>query len=148
MAKLEVNGLDGLIGDLEALAKLPDSVAEDILSAEADIVEAEQRKTARDMLSGDPGTYFTGTTAKAIKRTKVKKSSTGKSLTIYPQGKRSDGRRNAEIAFINEFGRPKRNGKKGQPARPFIRVANERAEPKAAQAGAKVYGDFLDRHGL
>lgn len=139
MAKLEVNGLDGLIGDLEDLAKLPDSVAEEILAAEADIVEAEQRKTARDMLKGP---YATGKTAAAIKRTKVKKTSAGRSLTIYPQGKREKGKRAAEVAFINEY------GKRGQPARPFIRTANERAEPKAAEAGEKVYGAFLDRHGL
>ena len=139
MAKFEVNGLDALIGDLGALAQLPDSVAEDILTAEADIVEAEQRIAARDMLKGP---YSTGKTASAIKRTKIKKTKDGKSLTIYPQGKREKGKRSAEVAFIDEY------GKKGQPARPFIRTANERAEPKAAQAGETVYGAFLDRHGL
>lgn len=139
MAKFEVNGLDALIGDLEAIAKLPDSVGEDILNAEADIVEAEQRKTARDMLKGP---YTTGKTESSIKRTKVKKTASGKALTIYPQGTRGKGKRAAEVAFINEY------GKRGQPARPFIRVANERAEPKAAKAGEKVYGDFLNRHGL
>lgn len=139
MAKFEVNGLDALIGDLGALAQLPDSVAEDILSAEADIVEAEQRITARSMLKGP---YATGKTESSIRRTKVKKTKDGKFLTIYPQGKREKGKRSAEVAFVNEY------GKRGQPARPFIRVANERAEPKAAQAGEKVYGDFLDRHGL
>lgn len=141
MAKFEVNGLDALIGDLGALAQLPDSVAEDILTAEADIVEAEQKITAREMLNGP---YSTGKTAAAIKRTKIKKTKDGKSLTIYPQGKREKGKRSAEVAFINEFGAP---GKKQEP-RQFIRTANERAKPKAAQAGEKVYGAFLDRHGL
>ena len=51
-------------------------------------------------------------------------------------------RHTIERAYIDEY------GKRGQPARPFIRTANERAEPKAAQAGEKVYGAFLDRHGL
>ena len=64
MAKFEVNGLDALIGDLGALAQLPDSVAEDILTAEADIVEAEQRIAARDMLKGP---YSTGKTASAVR---------------------------------------------------------------------------------
>ena len=139
MARLEVNGLDALIDDLEALAQLPDSVTEDILEAQADVIQAEQQRTAKEMLVGP---YATGKTAQSIKRTKAKKTSTGKSLSIYPQGTREGGKTAAEVAFLNEY------GKKGQPARPFIRTANERAGDRAAQAGEKVYNDFLDRQGL
>ncbi len=139
MAKLEVNGLDALMGDLAALAQLPDRVAEEILTAEANVIQPEQQRTAQEMLTGP---YATGATAWSIKRTKIKKTATGKSLTIYPQGKREGGKSAAEVAFINEY------GKRGQPARPFIRTANERAGDRAAQAGEKVYNDFLDGRGL
>lgn len=127
------------MGDLEALAQLPDSVTEGILNAQADVIQPEQQRAAQEMLIGP---YATGTTGRTIKRTKVKKTSTGKSLSIYHQGKREGGKTAAEVAFLNEY------GKKGQPARPFIRTANERAGERAAQAGEKVYQDFLDRHGL
>ncbi len=139
MARLEVNGLDALLEDLSAIAQLPDSVAEDILNAEADVIQPEQQRAAQEMLTGD---YATGATARSIKRSKVKKTSSGKSLTIYLRGRRGDGKDAAEVAFINEY------GKKGQPARPFIRTANERAGDRAAKAGEKVYNDFLDGHGL
>lgn len=139
MARLEVDGLGALIGDLEALAELPDSVTEGILNAQADVIQPEQQRAAKEMLTGP---YTTGKTGRSIKRTRVKKTSTGKSLSIYPQGKREGGKTAAEVAFLNEY------GKKGQPARPFIRTANERAGDRAAQAGEKVYHDFLDRHGL
>ena len=137
MGKLTVNGFDALIADLAALASLPDSVTEEILGAEADIVVEAQRSTAQSM-----GVYDTGMTAGSIKKGKVKKSASGKSITVSPQGTNSRGDRNAEVAFINEY------GKRGQTARPFIRKANETAEPKAVEAGEKVYHDFLDRNNI
>lgn len=137
MARLEVNGLDALSDDLAALAALPDSVIEAILNAEADIVEREQRAAAREM-----GVYDSGMTAGSIKKGKVKKTASGKSITVSPQGTNKRGDRNAEVAYINEY------GKKGQPARPFIRTANERAEKEAVEAGEKILGEFLDGKNL
>lgn len=137
MGSFTVNGIDALSDDLAALAALPDSVIEAILDAEADVILPAQRETARSM-----GVYKSGMTAGSIKKGKVKKTATGKTLTVAPQGKNARGDRNAEVAFINEY------GKEGQPARPFIRTANERAEPKAVEAGEKVYHEFLDRNNL
>ena len=143
MGSFKINGLDSLINDLSALAALPDSVAEDMLNAGADIIEAEQHKTAKSM-----GVYDTGVTEGSIKKTKVKKTATVKSIDIFPQGVNSDGNRNAEVAFINEFGKSGKHGKKGQPARPFIRTANEAAEERATEAEEKVYNDFLNGKNL
>lgn len=137
MARFEVNGLDALSDDFAALAALPDFVVEKILVAEAEIVEEEQRKTAKEM-----GVYDTGMTARSIKKGGVKITSSGKAIYVYPQGTNVRGDRNAEVAFINEY------GKKGQPARPFIRTANERAEQKAVEAGEKVYHAYLDSKNL
>lgn len=139
MARFEVNGLDALSDDLAALAALPDSVIDELLEAEADVIVEEQRRTAREMLVGE---YASGTTAASIKKGKVKKTARGRSITVAPQGSNKRGDRNAEVAYINEY------GKKGQPARSFIRTANERAEQKAVEAGEKVYHDFLDQHDL
>ena len=135
MGKLTVNGLDALIDDFADLAKLPDSVVEDILNAEADIIAAEQKKTAREM-----GVYDTGMTAGSIKKGKVKKTGLDHSISIYPQGKNKRGESNAEVAFVNEFGAPGRRIK----ARPFIKTANERKEKEAVEAGEKVYHAYLD----
>lgn len=43
MAKLSVNGLDELIDDLEEIARMPDSVALEMLTAEAEIISKEQK---------------------------------------------------------------------------------------------------------
>lgn len=69
MGSFKINGLDSLINDLSALAALPDSVAEDMLNAGADIIEAEQHKTAKSM-----GVYDTGVTEGSIKKNEGQKN--------------------------------------------------------------------------
>lgn len=63
-------------------------------------------------------------------------------MYVYPQGTNERGNRNAEVAFINEF------GKHGQPARPFIKTANEEAADTAVEAAAKVYDKYLKSKNL
>lgn len=133
MANLSVNGMDALIGDMTALAALPNDVIDGILNAEADIIEAEQRKTAREM-----GVYDTGMTASSIKKGRVERTAGETKIFIYPRGKNQHGDRNAEVAFINEY------GKRGQTARPFIRTSNERAADGMVEAGEKVLNAYLD----
>lgn len=89
------------------------------------------------MLSGE---YSTGETAQSISYDKkLKKTADGRAIYVYPKGTRRHGnkRRAAEVAFVDEF------GKHGQPARPFIQTANEKAADRATDAAARVYDDFL-----
>lgn len=137
MGVLTVSGLGELSADLDAVAALPEAVVDDMLNAAADVIVEAQRKTARQM-----GVHRTGVTEKSIKKAKVKKGKDGKFITVAPQGKNKKGERNAAVAFVNEY------GKRGQPARPFIRTANERAGDTAVAAGEKVLGDFLDKKNL
>lgn len=130
MGTMSVSGLDDLIGDLDELARLPDSVTDQMLNAEADVIEAAQRSEASRMWKGP---YYTGTTAASIKKGKIKRTGLDKSITVAPQGHNKRGTRNAEVAFVNEF------GKRGQPGRPALKTANERKEQEAVAAGEKVY---------
>lgn len=144
MAKLEVNGMDGLLDDLEALAGLPDSVGEDILNAEADVIVPAQREEIGRRWRGP---YSEGISAEAVKKGPVKRKGSGHSIFIYPQGTRKRGGksvRNAEIAFINEYGAPGR----GIAARPAIATANAKAEEAAVEAGAQVFDAYLDSKNL
>ena len=52
MGVVTVVGMDDLISDLDELAKLPDSVTDDILNAEADVIVAAQRSTTAEMWRG------------------------------------------------------------------------------------------------
>lgn len=144
MGRLTVNGLDALSDDFAALARLPDSVVDGILNAEADVIVPAQRAEIEKQWNG-PKNFSTGMSAKSIKKGKVKKDRDGRSIFVYPKGTRKrKGRttRNAEIAFINEY------GKRGQPARPAIDAANKKKEKEAVDAGERVYSQFLDSKNL
>ncbi len=143
MARIEISGLSEFALALDDLQELPAEMLDDILNAQADIVEAAQKKSAIDM-----GVYRTGATANSIKRGKPVKTKDGRALYVAPQGSVTRGKRKkrtvrlAEIAFINEYGTHK------QAPRPFIASANEKAAPEAAKAAEKLYDEFLKRKGL
>lgn len=137
-----MSGLDTLCDDFSELARLPSSVIEDILNAEAEvIVPAQQEEIAKSWT----GPYTTGVSTKSVKKGKPKRTSSGSTIEITFSGSRRRGRtstRNAEIAFINEY------GKKGQPARPAIQTANKRKESDAIEAGEKAYNKYIDSKNL
>ena len=122
---------------MEELQDFPDDLLDEMLQAQADVIEPAQKEKGRAY-----GVHRTGVTLESIARGKPKKAKDGKAIYIYPEGTNADGNRNAEVAFINEF------GKHGQAPRPFIRDANEEHADEAAEAAAEVYGKWLSSRGL
>lgn len=144
MGRLTVNGIDALSDDFAALARLPESVIDGILDAEAEVIAAAQREEIEKQWRGP---HSLGISSKSIKKGKAKKDKDGRSLSVYPQGTRKRGgqtTRNAEIAFINEYGAPGRH----IAARPAIDAANKKKEEEAVAAGERVYNQFLDSRNL
>ncbi len=141
--RLSTDGLSKLIFDLRELEDVPKAVAEDILIAQADVIEDAQKKTAREM-----GVYRSGAVANSIKRGKIVKTKDGHAIYVAPQGTVTRGKRKkqtvrlAEIAFVNEYGTHNQDG------RPFIKTANERAAPEAVKAAEKIYNEYLTKKGL
>ena len=144
MADLSIDGLDQLTMDLEELANLPTALLEEMINAESDVVVSAQRTKAKVMLSGK---YSKGIVSNAISKKKARKAGDGIRQMITVDGIVRDeyhrsGTRVAEIAFINEF------GKTGQPARPFMKIANEESADAAVSAALKVYDDYLKSKNL
>ena len=140
MARFDYSGMEELSMSFKELASMPDGLLSDMLNAEAGVIIPAQKNMAASM-----GVVDSGQMAASIKAGKVKRLSDGASMTVYPQGSRTRGRtttRNAEIAFINEY------GKKGQSPRPFIRTANEQYADQAVDAAFKVYDHYLDSKNL
>lgn len=140
MASFEVHGLGELILSAEEVAQMGDDVADDILNAQADVVVAAQQAKARTY-----GVQDTGLVIDSIAKGEVKKTKDGRAIYIYPRGSRTrNGKktRNAEIAFVNEF------GKKNQKARPFVRDATEQCAPKTEEVGAAVFDAYLKSKNL
>lgn len=137
MATITTDGLAKFAVSLEELQELQIKVIDKMLDAQADIIEPAQKAKGRAY-----GVYRTGVTLASIKRGSKKKTKNGRSIHITLQGRNADGNRNAEVAFINEF------GKKNQLARPFIRDANEANADNAVAASAAIYDQYLKSKGL
>lgn len=144
MAHVTVDGLDMLMDDLAALTALPDSTLNGMLHAGADVLAQAQRE---EIAARWKGRYSMGISAGSVKKGDPATSWRGRSIAVYPQGERRRGKksvRNAEIAFINEYGAPGR----GIEARPAIYPAAEKSADRAVEAGERVYHDYLDSKGL
>ncbi len=144
MAGFVTQGLDSLILDLQAVASMPEEVQDDILNAEADVVVPAQRRKVREMgiYDGSSPVHV----ANAIKKSKPKNDRHGhRVIYITPKGSRKRGNtttRNAEILFVNEF------GKRGQAARPAVATANAESAAETTAAGLKVWSDYLTKNNL
>ena len=140
MAEFGVTWLDGLMLSMEKIAQLPDEVVDEILNAQADVTVEAQKAAAKALRVED-----TGLVLRSIKKGRVKVKKGRRVLYITPTGSRKRGRkrvRNAEIAFVNEF------GKRGQKARPFVRTGNESSARRATEAGMEVYDRWLKSNNL
>ena len=140
MARFRVDG----VFDFEKLLNA-DVIPDQALYAAGDVVVRAQRQSATRMLTKG---YSTGKVAKSISKGKIISGRDGKSIYITVKGSRTRGKkkkhttRNAEIAFVNEYGR------RGQPPRPFIQQANERCRDEAIEAAEKEYDKWLESMGF
>lgn len=132
------DGMDQYLTGFSYLQDLPQDVLKEMLKAEGDVIKRAQATTAASMLQGP---YNKGAVASAVYVGTPKfRYKTGTCYVAY-QG-HQHGNRIAEIAFVNEY------GKDGQPARPFIRTANEKYGDEAVEAAAEVYDKFLTKMGF
>ena len=140
MAKLDIEGMDELNAALGRIASVPQSVTGQALGEMAAIAAAAIKRTGESMGVRDPESNVH--ILDKITTTKPKFTPAGGYQDITFSGTRRRGStttRNAEIAFINEY------GKRGQPARPFMGRAMTENEAKIADAGGEVLGDWIEK---
>lgn len=164
MAQLSFSGLDELMLSMREIAEIPDEVQDEMLEAEAQIVaeairgeaaklgigydaknENERHTSETNKLPGQTQNYATGGLARSVKVGKVKAVKGQRQKYIYFAGSRKRGKtrtRNAEIAFLNEYGTRTIN------ARGFVKAAHKKVEAAAVQAAAAVYNRWLESKGL
>lgn len=139
MARLEIHGIDELNAAFNRIKDIPSTVTTQALNSMADIAAAAIRLSGESMGVRDPESDVH--ILDKIKKAKPKLNASGGHQDITFSGTRTRGEtktRNAEIAFVNEF------GKRGQPARPFIGQAMTQNEEKIAAAGGDVLGDWIE----
>lgn len=113
-----------------------------MLRAQAEIVAREQRKNARTMLN-EAG-YSKGYTADSIDIGNPYEREGVWYIQIRFKGKRPDGKRAAEIAYLNEYGIGDNTGHVRMRARGFIWKANKAAQDEALAAADKIHNEWLN----
>lgn len=100
MARFDTIGLDELMAEMKKLGELSGEVADKMLMAGAEAVKEEWRKSAEKNQLRD-----TGDMIESIGFPRQPKTAGGiRTIDIYPQGKDRKGVRNAEKAFILNYG--------------------------------------------
>ena len=140
IAKLDLTGYDALLDAFDRLSEIPDSVVNKALTemetiAASEIKSSGERYGVRDRESNVH-------VLDKIKINKPKRTASGAYADVTFSGSRTRGKtstRNAEIAFINEY------GKRNQHARPFVGEAMEKNAERIAQTGEKIIGEWMEQ---
>jgi hypothetical protein len=134
MAKFSTEGLDALQAKFAGRKKKVTSTVYHMLNAGAKIMKEEIQQTMTEMDIKDSGDLV-----KSVKSSGVKKSKEdGYSISVAPSGADQKGVRNMTKAMIAQY------GKKGEPARPWKTVAEERGYPKAKERMAEIFNEAMN----
>ena len=132
MARFETSGIDEIMEDMKRLGELSGPVADDMLMA-----GAEEVKVSWQFAAAFHGLKDTGDMIDSIGYpNKPKNAGDVRSIDIYPQGKDRKGVRNAEKAFINNYGTSRID------ATHFVDMADELSGPRVQAA----YEQIWDKH--
>ena len=138
MATFSVSGIDELSQAFGRIEDIPWDVTEKCLNSMAEVAARKVKAQGESMGVRDPESNVH--ILDKLKTNKAKKTTGGGRQDITFSGSRTrNGRktRNAEIAFINEY------GKRGQPARPFIGTAMANNEKEIADSGLDVLESWI-----
>ena len=138
MANLVMSGFDELNDAFNRIGDIPFEVTAEALTEMATVAADKIKSTGEQMGVRDPESDVH--VLDRIKPAKPKQTPGGGRCDITFSGTRTRHgikTRNAEIAFINEY------GKRGQDARPFIKTGMKDEESIAAP-GEKIIGDWIE----
>lgn len=147
MARIEVSGLDTLLSGLDDMAEQTPQLREDILKAEADIIEPALRRSVVD--------------ERLVRSSKLKNSITRRSvksggipaIRIGPVGdhhrympsKGKTGKVHAGyVGYIGEYGITSR----GIPGREWLKKGIEKSQSQAFDAADAVYDNYMKKNNL
>lgn len=138
MANLVMSGFDELNDAFNRIGDIPFEVTAEALTEMATVAADKIKRSGEQMGVRDPESDVH--ILDKVKPAKPKQTPGGGRCDITFSGTRTRHNiktRNAEIAFINEY------GKRGQDARPFIKTGMSDEESIAAP-GEKIIGDWIE----
>lgn len=137
MAEFSTVGLEDVIDAFSRREQATVEAVPKMLQAGAAVLVQAQQEEARAM-----GLNETGGFVKSIKATAVKGDSREKHIDVFPHGRAKHGNdrkgdksnvRYATIGFVAEY------GTSSQAARPYMTVANDKAQSKVVEAQREVW---------
>lgn len=141
MANLTFSGTSELTDAFNRIHDIPWDVTENALDGMAKVAAAEIKSAGEYMGVRDEESDVH--ILDHITTKKAKQTDDGGYEKITFDGTRRRGKtttRNAEIAFVNEY------GKRGQDARPFMKTALSQNEEMISAPGVKVIGDWIEQN--
>ena len=137
MARFDTSGIDDIINEITRLGDAGKEVGDEMLMAGAEEVKRAWKDSAEKHELRD-----TGDMINSIGFPKQPKNVKGiRTIDIYPQGKDRKGVRNAEKAFVLEY------GTSSIPATHWVTEADENAGPMVQDAMEKIWDGFLRKGG-
>lgn len=140
MARIKLDELDGVDALFHELGDIPFETTAATIDAMAEVAEKKVRDSGLRLGVRDPESSVH--ILDKITHTKPKKTASGGYTDVTFSGSRKRGRtttRNAEIAFVNEYGR------EDQAPRPFIRLGVEEGAAEISAAGEVELGSWFER---
>ena len=136
MASCKCNLPDDLIKKLSTMGSRIDEISETVLEEGGEIVLDKVRSNLKQVLSGES----TGELLSSLGLTKVRVDKNGDyNIKVGFKEPRSDGKKNAMIANIIEY------GKHNQPARPFIKPAKSATKKQCIERMTKKLEEELKK---
>lgn len=144
MAKVSVKLPDDLLEKLSKLGEKSDEITEKMLQAGGEIVRDELKKQLESIIGKDLK-YPSRTTGKLIGSVGVSGVRMDRNgdfdIKIGFDDHRDDGKSNAMIANIIEY------GKSNQPAKPFINKTKNKAKKRCEAAMTQVFEEEVKKYG-
>jgi len=143
MAEVILTGFDELQDAFKAISAVPFSVTRRALDGMAEVAEEKIRATGESMGVRDPDPDVQEHILDKISHSRPKQTEDGGKAFITFLGSRLRGNtvtRNAAIAYINEYGAPRR----GIQARPFITTAMTRNDNEISAPAEEIIGGWIE----
>lgn len=143
MAEVILEGFEELQDAFKAIGEIPASISREAVRAMGAVAVDKVRSEGEAMGVRDPDSDDHVLDHIALSKPKKGRDGNMKAFVTF-KGVRQRGNTrtwNAAIAYINEYGAPKR----GIPARPFISTAMARYENEIAAPAEEVIGGWIER---
>ena len=144
MADVVLTGFDELQDAFKAISAVPFSVTRRALDGMAEVAEEKIRATGESMGVRDPDPDVQEHILDRISHSKPKQTEDGGKAFITFLGSRLRGKtvtRNAAIAYINEYGAPRR----GISARPFISTGMTKNDKEISAPAEEIIGGWIEK---